>query len=170
MLQLVQSSAARPSVSAIHGVQWGRQSCLQPPFRRLANPEHWRSQRGSGVMSCRNRDGKPEKLVGRRASRLKAGCSQDWLPHEMPKTSTGRGPALELPTNGRSRRANYARLDKLKHIPQIQDHEMISAPPHECGRCRVLELYSLVWCLFRWRLTRDVNIRTLSKLIPDNNR
>ena len=35
---------------------WGRQSCLQPPFRRLV----WT------------------------VSRLKAGCSQDWLPHNMP--------------------------------------------------------------------------------------
>jgi len=49
----------------------------QPPFRRLANPEHWRSQRFFGFVFCRYRDGKPEKFVKGRASRLKAGCSQD---------------------------------------------------------------------------------------------
>jgi hypothetical protein len=40
---------------------WGRQSCPQPPFRRLflyASAPSW----GKG--------------------RLKAGCSQDWLPHK----------------------------------------------------------------------------------------
>ena len=41
---------------------WGRQSCLQPPFRRLVS----------------------------KVSRLKAGCSQDWLPHNMPASSTER--------------------------------------------------------------------------------
>jgi hypothetical protein len=58
-------------------MQWGRQSCLQPPLRRLGNPEHWRSQRFFGLVFCRYRDGKPEKFVKGRASRLKAGCSQD---------------------------------------------------------------------------------------------
>ena len=41
---------------------WGGQSCPQPPFRRL-----FRAVRES---SCRSR-------------RLKAGCSQDWLPHNL---------------------------------------------------------------------------------------
>ena len=59
--------------------EWGRQSCLQPPFRRLANPEHWRSQRFFGFVSCRYRDGKPEKFVKGRASRLKAGCTVESL-------------------------------------------------------------------------------------------
>jgi len=77
--------ATSGATDCLHGAQWGRQSCLQPPFRRLANPEHWRSQRCFGVMSYRYRDGKPEKFVRRRASRLKACCSQDWLPHERAK-------------------------------------------------------------------------------------
>jgi hypothetical protein len=38
-----------------------------------------------GFVSCRHRDGKPEKFVKGRASRLKAGCSQDWLPHKRAK-------------------------------------------------------------------------------------
>jgi hypothetical protein len=79
---------AHASALAIHGAQWGRQSCLQPHFRRLANPEHWRSQRCFGVMSCRYRDVKPEKFVKGRASRLKAGCSQDWLPHKRAKAES----------------------------------------------------------------------------------
>jgi len=37
-----------------------------------------------GFVSFRVRAAKPEKLVRRRGSRLKAGCSQDWLPHEGP--------------------------------------------------------------------------------------
>jgi hypothetical protein len=52
-----------------------RQSCLQPSFRRLANPEHWRSQRFFGFVSCRYRDGKPEKFVKGRASRLQPGLA-----------------------------------------------------------------------------------------------
>jgi len=68
---------AAVSALAMHGGQWGRQSCLQPPFRRLANPEHRRSQRFFGFVPCRYRDGKSEKFVRCRASRLKAGCSQD---------------------------------------------------------------------------------------------
>jgi hypothetical protein len=75
----------RLSALAIHGAQWGWQSCLQPPFRRLANPEDWRSRRFFGFVSCRYRDGKPEKFVKGRACRLKAGCSQDWLPHKRAK-------------------------------------------------------------------------------------
>jgi len=71
--------SGRRSALAIHGAQWGRQSCLQPPFRRLANPEHWRSQRFFGVMFCRYRDGKPEKFVKGRASWLKAGCTVESL-------------------------------------------------------------------------------------------
>ena len=41
---------------------WGGQSCPQPPFRRLLQPR-------AGLRSRRDR--------------LKAGCSQDWLPHEL---------------------------------------------------------------------------------------
>src|ERR1022692_2969230 len=41
---------------------WGGQSCPQPPFRRLF-PDVSGSSRGKG--------------------RLKAGCSQDWLPHNL---------------------------------------------------------------------------------------
>jgi len=40
---------------------WGRQSCLQPPFRRLVSE----------------------------VSRLKAGCSQDWLPHNISSVFKG---------------------------------------------------------------------------------
>ena len=42
-------------------VLWGRQFCLQPPFRRLV---------------CK-------------VSRLKAGCSQDWLPHNVASVFKG---------------------------------------------------------------------------------
>jgi hypothetical protein len=41
---------------------WGGQSCPQPPFRRLSRDVSEPS-RGKG--------------------RLKAGCSQDWLPHNL---------------------------------------------------------------------------------------
>jgi hypothetical protein len=77
--------------------QCGRQSCLQPPFRRLANPEHWRSQLFFGFVFCRYRDGKPDKFVKGRASRLKAGCSQDWLPHNALRASSQQS-ALSLLT------------------------------------------------------------------------
>jgi len=72
------------------GALWGRQSCLgNRACSRLSGGsqtlKHWRSQRFFGVMSCRYRDVKPEKFVKGRASRLKAGCSQDWLPHSAAK-------------------------------------------------------------------------------------
>jgi hypothetical protein len=41
---------------------WGGQSCPQPPFRRLFR-DMSEPSRGKG--------------------RLKAGCSQDWLPHDL---------------------------------------------------------------------------------------
>ena len=64
----------------IHGAQWGRQSCLQPPFRRLAKPLGTGDRRVSfGFVSCRYRDGKPEKFVRCWARRLKAGCTVESL-------------------------------------------------------------------------------------------
>jgi len=48
-----------------------------------------------GFVSCRYRDGKPEKFVKGRASRLKAGCSQDWLPHKRAKVQSRAKPALQ---------------------------------------------------------------------------
>jgi hypothetical protein len=48
-------------------------------YVQFANPEHWRSQRFFGFVSCRYRDVKPEKFVKGRASRLKAGCTVESL-------------------------------------------------------------------------------------------
>jgi hypothetical protein len=47
-----------PTISLDQAFMWGRQSCLQPPFRRLS------------LSVC-----EPRKR------RMKAGGSQDWLPH-----------------------------------------------------------------------------------------
>jgi hypothetical protein len=122
------------SALAIHGARSGRQSCQQPPFRRPANPEHWRSQRFFGFVSCRYRDGKPEKFVKGRASRLKAGSRQDCLPHKRAKAqqaafqaaSSMRDEFLGLRNineGGQAAgeihtcRSSCARLDKLKHVP-----------------------------------------------------
>ena len=50
------------AVGAVLHLLWGGQSCLRPPFRRLFRDVSEPS-RGKG--------------------RLKAGCSHDWLPHNL---------------------------------------------------------------------------------------
>jgi plastocyanin len=60
---------------------WGSQSWLQPPFRRLFN----RALR-AGVHRCSRQVDQASDRAGAiaaRRSRLKGGCSQDWLPHAL---------------------------------------------------------------------------------------
>jgi len=53
-----------------------------------------------GFVSCRYRDGKPEKFVKGRESRLKAGCSQDWLPHNAAEPQAVSGQRSAKSTRG----------------------------------------------------------------------
>jgi hypothetical protein len=69
-------------------------------FQAVLKPEHISRRREGvflGFVSFRDRTAKPEKFVRRRGSRLKAGCSQDWLPHK--------GPTMSLDPAGKSARA-----------------------------------------------------------------
>src|SRR5580658_7153337 len=71
--------AATGSVAAADQlVVWGGQSWLQPPFRRLlAWPQH-----------C-SLNAPDSKRTGEE-SRLKAGCSHDWLPHKAGRSQPDR--------------------------------------------------------------------------------
>ena len=117
---------------AIHGAQWGRQSCLQPPFRRLANRKHSRSSL-FGFVSCRYRNGKPEKFVRRRASRLKAGCTVESLA-QAGKPHVGQD-GIFLPIGNRPLRV-FIPFHGPKTHADSQDwlpHKRAKAERHEAG-------------------------------------
>jgi len=115
------------------GISWGRSGAgnraLQPPFRRLANPEHWRSQRCFGVMSCRYRDGKPEKFVRRRASRLQPGLAAP----QRAKATNFSGFTVQCRQDTKPQK--YALQVELRSTGQAE-----ACPTkerrHECRRCR----------------------------------
>jgi hypothetical protein len=64
-------------IEAYKSAMWGRQSCLQAAFRRLLRAS-WRLGPSSP----------DSQFFARRQRRLKAGGSQDWLPHNPPNPVT----------------------------------------------------------------------------------
>jgi hypothetical protein len=83
---------ARRSALAVHGMQLrsrvGQAILPAAAFQAALRTSTEQPSQTKGFIWPRVLQGsaaKPEKFVRRRGSRLKAGCSQDWLPHERAK-------------------------------------------------------------------------------------
>jgi hypothetical protein len=110
MLQLVQSSAARPWSLAL---SWGSQSWLQPAFSRLSR----RLASFSGFAARLLKDTSPKKLLRLELlagpgskSRLKGGCRQDCLPHFASQPRAMNGQSRESNAEGGLKGRLQARL------------------------------------------------------------
>ena len=60
-------------------------AAFQAAFRTWTSQQFQTKGGVFGLVCFKSPAAKPEKFVRRRGSRLKAGCSQDWLPHERAK-------------------------------------------------------------------------------------